>query len=231
MFFSLKETVQWLGMTAFEMWVHLVTLLIFSVFLTVKVETGWPVSWWTVFIPLFTSDGLTAYFSVIVCIRLYLERGFRIAGMRIVWSGLILALLFVFKMLLCKKLEGEADVSHLLVLLPLFFLLSLLMIRACQVWSDGQRPAYNLTQKSRWSRMQYMSRTKSYRLLGSNSIISLITVPQKLIQLDGKTNVSQWLIIGLPSAYSFCKIELTGCSWWIVISWTEPIVMARLRAS
>ncbi|XP_038044720.1 transmembrane protein 203-like [Patiria miniata] len=133
MLFTLSETVQWLGMTVFELWVHTVSLLLFTVFLTLKLQDVWPVTWWTIFAPLFTCDSLNGYFVSIVVIRLYLYQGFRVAALRLFWSGLLLALIFVFKMLLCKRLEGEADIPCSIIMSPLFVLFQVLMIRACQV--------------------------------------------------------------------------------------------------
>ncbi|XP_071481555.1 transmembrane protein 203-like [Diadema setosum] len=133
MLFTLNEARLWLGMTVFEMWVHAVSLLIFSVLLPLKVEAIITASWWVVFLPLFAATGLNAYFSIIVFIRLYVDDLYRLGIMRILWSGLILALIFVFELLLCKRLENETEVSASLVMSPLFVMIHVLFIRACQV--------------------------------------------------------------------------------------------------
>ena len=132
MFFSLKEIVKWFGMTAFELWLHLVAVLVFSVLAVLKHEHVLNATWWTVFIPLFTCDGLNAYFCAIVFIRMFQERDYRYAGLRLLSSAFILVLTFVFKILLCQKMSAEYELSFSEVFTPLFILWVLLMIRACQ---------------------------------------------------------------------------------------------------
>ena len=146
MFFQLSELLRWLGLTVFEIWVALVCFTAFTVLLTLKVEVWTPqtsdissqegaVSWWVVFSPLFISDALNAYFCVIVFIRMYLEGSYKAALIRALWSLFMLALLFIFKYLLCQKLSDpdgtKLDYSE--VMSPIFILLQLVMIRACQL--------------------------------------------------------------------------------------------------
>jgi hypothetical protein len=152
MFFQLSELLRWLGLTVFEIWVALVCFTAFTVLLTLKVEvwTYQPseslrgddileqvstVSWWVIFAPLFISDALNAYFCVIVFIRMYLEGSYKAALIRALWSLFMLALLFIFKYLLCQKLSDpdgtKLDYSE--VMSPIFILLQLVMIRACQL--------------------------------------------------------------------------------------------------
>lgn len=65
------------------------SLTVFSVLVVLKLE-GYLVpastSWFLVFAPLFISDGLNAYFCIIVFIRQYLESQFRVALLRALWS-------------------------------------------------------------------------------------------------------------------------------------------------
>ncbi|XP_078082811.1 transmembrane protein 203 [Mustelus asterias] len=135
MLFSLRELVQWLGFATFEMLLHLVAFLVFSVLLAIKVDNfaGW-LDWWYVFIPLFTADGLSTYFTMIVSIRLFQDGEKRLAVMRLFWILTVLSLKFVFEMLLCQKLEGRSSqLWYGLIMSPVFILLQLLMIRACRV--------------------------------------------------------------------------------------------------
>nr|CAD7411158.1 unnamed protein product [Timema cristinae] len=132
MFFTVRELVQWLGLTVFEIWVNLVAVTFFTAALAVKVETGWG-SWWLVFAPLFAGDALNAYFCTIVFIRMHLEGMYKVALMRGVWSLSFLLLLFVFKFLLCKKLSGQSGLVYSEVMSPIFILLQLILIRACQL--------------------------------------------------------------------------------------------------
>lgn len=133
MFLTLKELVRWFGMTAFEIWVHLVTLLVFSILTTLKEENLVDMSWWSAFTPLFIADGINTYFCIIVFIRQFQEYPLRLAGMRLFSSLLCFSLLFVFKFLLCQKLSDiNSGLSHTEVIAPLFPLLVVLSIRSCQ---------------------------------------------------------------------------------------------------
>lgn len=133
MFFTLQELVRWLRMTAFELWLHVVAVLVFSVLAVLKHEGALAASWWIVFVPLFTCDGLSAYFCVIVLIRQYMEHDLKVASVRFLTSGLSLVLLFLFKLLLCQRLSAVRDISVSEVMGPLFVLLQIVMVRACRV--------------------------------------------------------------------------------------------------
>lgn len=132
MIFTLKEVIKWLGLSIFELWLHILALFVFSVLVAVKLEDG-EMSWWTVFIPLFVCDGCVAYFSAIVIIRLYLAGDKRLAAMRTFWSSVVIALLVTFKITLCQRLEGIRGLDYAVIHVPLFILLKLLAVRACQV--------------------------------------------------------------------------------------------------
>jgi hypothetical protein len=135
MFFTLNELVQWLGLTVFEIWINLLAITLFTILLALRMEnviTG-DGAWWIVFAPLFAADGLNAYFCTIVYIRMQLERLYKVALFRVSWSFLFLVLLFVFKFLLCQKLSGKSSYEYSEVLVPIFILLQLIMVRACQM--------------------------------------------------------------------------------------------------
>lgn len=133
MLFRQRELLRWLGVSVFEIWIWLVSLLVFSVLLTLKVEGVLSASWFLVFAPLFISDGINAYFCVIVFIRQYLYQEFKNAPLRALWSLLVIGLLFGFKFLLCQKLSENIKLDYSEVLSPVFILLQLIMIRACQL--------------------------------------------------------------------------------------------------
>merc|ERR1719458_1742899 len=136
MFFQLKELLKWLGLTVFEIWVGLLSFTVFTVLLTLKVEKVFDsLTWWQVFSPLFISDALNSYFCVIVFIRMYLEGAYKAATTRALWSLFMLALLFIFKYLLCQKLSDSSDtkLDYSEVMSPIFILLQLVMIKACQL--------------------------------------------------------------------------------------------------
>lgn len=135
MLFSLRELVQWLGFATFEIFVHLLALLVFSVLLALRVDGLAPgLSWWNVFVPFFAADGLSTYFTTIVSVRLFQDGEKRLAVLRLFWVLTVLSLKFVFEMLLCQKLvEQTRELWFGLITSPVFILLQLLMIRACRV--------------------------------------------------------------------------------------------------
>lgn len=137
MFFSLEELVHWLGLTVFEIWVNLVSISIFTLLLSLHLEgvlfSGTVTVWWMIFSPLFTADALNAYFCTIVLIRMYLEGLYKAAFFRALWSFWFLGLLFAFKFLLCRKLTKNNDAEYSEILAPMFILLQLMAVRACQL--------------------------------------------------------------------------------------------------
>lgn len=137
MFFSLEELVHWLGLTVFEIWVNLVSISIFTLLLSLHLEgvlfSGTVTVWWMIFSPLFTADALNAYFCTIVLIRMYLEGLYKAAFFRALWSFWFLGLLFAFEFLLCRKLTKNNDAEYSEILAPMFILLQLMAVRACQL--------------------------------------------------------------------------------------------------
>ncbi|NP_001085810.1 transmembrane protein 203 isoform X1 [Xenopus laevis] len=135
MLFSLLELVQWLGFAQLEIFLHISALLVFTVLLALKADGFAPsMSWWNVFIPFFTADGLSTYFTTIVTVRLFQDGEKRQAVLRLFWILTILSLKFIFEMLLCQKLvEQSRELWYGLIMSPIFILLQLLMIRACRV--------------------------------------------------------------------------------------------------
>ena len=117
----------------FEIWIHLVSIFIFSILAVLKhEEVLTSASWWSVFTPLFVADGLNAYFCMIVFIRQYKEEDLRQAGLRFFFSILSFSLLFTLKFLLCQKVSSSAILTHTEVIAPVFPLLVILSIRSCQ---------------------------------------------------------------------------------------------------
>ena len=133
MFFTLKEIVKWFGMTVFEIWMYLTCTLLFTILTVLKYE-HLVNSWWQAFIPLFTCAGLNAYFCVIVFIRMYRKKEYRTASVRLLYSLITIICLFVFQLLFCLKLESSARLTYSEVFAPIFVLLQLIMVRACQVY-------------------------------------------------------------------------------------------------
>jgi len=131
-FFKWKELTAWLGLTLFEIWIHLVAFTIFLALLAMKLEDAFPYSWSVVLTPLFVGDGLNMYFRAIIWIRCYIEGQYKQAVMRICYNLVALSLMIGFKYLLCKKLSGLTDLEYSEVMSPVFVLLQLIAIRACQ---------------------------------------------------------------------------------------------------
>lgn len=135
MIFRIQELVRWLGLTVFEIWINLISLLVFTVLLVAKYDPNGDVysnNWWLIFFPLFSGDALNAYFCIIVFIRMLLETSLKAALLRISWSITFLFMTFLFKFLLCKKLLGQISLDYCEVFAPLYILLQLIAIRACQ---------------------------------------------------------------------------------------------------
>ncbi|KAH8421475.1 hypothetical protein KR009_008761 [Drosophila setifemur] len=140
--FKLSELVRWLGLTEFEILVNLCGLLVFTVTLAIKLSANGGVSllhdffadWFTVFSPLFFIDICNAYFCVIVGIRMYLDSdNKRKALHRFMWSTYFLVLIAIFKYLLCLKLSSKTGLEYSEVFSPIFVLLQLVAVRACQL--------------------------------------------------------------------------------------------------
>ena len=89
------------------------SLTVFSVLVVLKLE-GYLVpastSWFLVFAPLFISDGLNAYFCIIVFIRQYLESQFRVALLRALWSLFVIGDKSLMINSLC--LSGTSNRNH-----------------------------------------------------------------------------------------------------------------------
>jgi len=133
MFFTLEEIGQWLGVTAYEIWVWVTSLTVFTILLSIKVDTESDLSWSIVFAPLFVGDALNAYFITTVFIRMYLDKQTRPATFRTMWSLTQLFLIFLFELFLCVKLNEPGSFEYSEVMAPLFILAQLIMIRACQL--------------------------------------------------------------------------------------------------
>ncbi|XP_044252670.1 transmembrane protein 203-like isoform X1 [Tribolium madens] len=135
MFFTLAEIVRWLGLTVFEIWINLISFLIFTIILAVKYDPNVDIysnNWWMIFLPLFVGDALNTYFCVIIFIRMLSEMTLRTSLLRVSWSGTFLLMTFLFKFLLCKKLLGQISLDYSEVFAPLYILLQLIAVRACQ---------------------------------------------------------------------------------------------------
>lgn len=133
--FKLKDLLKWFGVTLFEITLLSIFIFAYTITLTMKLSNVLlgTTSWFFIHSPLFISDGLLSYFCLIVFIRQYLERTYRVAVFRALWSFNQILLIFLFKLLLCFKLEGQKQITVSEVTSPLLVLLILLLVRACQL--------------------------------------------------------------------------------------------------
>lgn len=134
MFFTIEEVVRWLGLTIFEIWINLIAFLIFTILLALRYNPSseFTNNWWNIFLPLFAGDALNAYFCIIIFIRMQLESPLKVALFRISWSAIFLFMTFLFKFLLVKKLMGQITLDYYEIFTPLYILLQLIAVRACQ---------------------------------------------------------------------------------------------------
>ncbi|KAB0793334.1 hypothetical protein PPYR_12954 [Photinus pyralis] len=133
--FTIQEIVRWLGLTVFEIWINLNALVVFTVLLALKFDHHSEVhyfTWWAIFFPLFAADALNAYFCVIVFIRMQLESSLKASLQRLAWSANFIFMMFIFKFLLCKKLTGQLSLDYSEIFAPVYILLQLVAVRACQ---------------------------------------------------------------------------------------------------
>ena len=83
MLFTLKEATRLIGCSPLEILIHAVSLLVFSILATLKVDGGYSgLAWSVCFIPLFVADGLNAYFTLIIFVRFYASGNVKEAGER-----------------------------------------------------------------------------------------------------------------------------------------------------
>ncbi|CAH1115547.1 unnamed protein product [Psylliodes chrysocephalus] len=135
MFFTKEELVKWLGLTVFEIWINLISFLVFTIIFVFKYDPSKDlesIDWWFIFSPLFAGDALNTYFVIIIFIRMLLEMTIKSSLVRISWSGTVLLMFFLFKYLLCKRLLGQTTLDYSEVFVPLYILLQLIAVRACQ---------------------------------------------------------------------------------------------------
>lgn len=89
--------------------------------------------WLVILSPMFVGDALNVYFCIIVLIRMYLYSMLRPALLRAIWNISMIGLSFVFKVLLCRKLDNLSSFEYLALFAPLFIILQFILIRACQM--------------------------------------------------------------------------------------------------
>ena len=124
---------RWFGVTVFELCVMGTALINFLLLVTLKLFGHLNHSWFTVFSPLFLADAISGYFCTIVFIRLYLYGKYKKAIFRTIWSFNQYGLLFIFKSMVCIKLEDK-KITISEVLLPIFLQFVFLTMRICHMY-------------------------------------------------------------------------------------------------
>lgn len=143
-YFKMIEISRWLSITPFEILVHLIALLIFTILYTLTHhgklefmmlppqadETNRKIDWFKLFSVLFCADILNTYFCFIMILRMYLNHQTSIH--KIFWSLNFILLTGLFKYLIALKLNGMKNLEYMEVASPLFVLLQLFALKACQ---------------------------------------------------------------------------------------------------
>jgi hypothetical protein len=154
-YFKLIEISRWMGITPFEILINLISFFIFSVFLTLTIDGNInffviqqnqngtehdvyrsdssqkiPIDWFRLFSVLFCADIMNAYFCFIVILRMYLQNMQSLH--KLFWSLNFILLTGLFKYLIALKLTGTS-LEWTEVCSPIFVLLQLFALRACQI--------------------------------------------------------------------------------------------------
>lgn len=154
-YFKMIEISKWLGITPFEILINLISFFIFSIFLTLTLDgtvgffyihhnhgnstesteifrsdTKPLIDWFKLFAILFCADILNAYFCFIVILRMILHN---LQSMqKLFWTLNFILLTGLFKYLIALKLTGTS-LEWTEVCSPIFVLLQLFALRACQI--------------------------------------------------------------------------------------------------
>lgn len=125
----------------FQLFIFMLCMTVTMVLVMLSCAGDLPESttWLVVLSPMFVCDALNTYFCIIVLIRMYLYSMLRPALLRAMWSTAIIGLNFIFKFLLCRKLEDTTSLDFSAVLSPIFIILQLIMIRACHIKTSSLR--------------------------------------------------------------------------------------------
>ncbi|VDK87851.1 unnamed protein product [Litomosoides sigmodontis] len=135
---SITECIRWTGITIFEIWLHAVGLLIFSILVVMKIEAYSSLTYWHVFTPLFVVTALNLYFLFIVLVRAVVEeKQCKDPILKHAFSWLRLVMIGLFEALLCYKVNGDLEdgqvavqSSYGIVFLPVWVLMAALCFQA-----------------------------------------------------------------------------------------------------
>ncbi|MCP9262003.1 Transmembrane protein [Dirofilaria immitis] len=107
---TVSECIRWTSVTIFEIWLHAIGLLVFSVLVVVKTEVYSALTYWDVFTPLFIVTVLNLYFLFIVLVRAVVEeKQCKDPILKHAFSWLRLVMIGIFEALLCYKVNGDLE--------------------------------------------------------------------------------------------------------------------------
>lgn len=150
------EISKWLSITPFEILIHLISILIFTILLTITIDGNFEfmmiqpshangtdhhdhfshssqkpqIDWFKLFSVLFCADILNTYFCFIMILRMYINH--QTAIHKIFWSLNFILLTGLFKYLIALKLNETKNLEWMEVTSPIFVLLQLKALKACQ---------------------------------------------------------------------------------------------------
>lgn len=101
MLLSMKEVVAWTGAGPFEISIHAMSWLWFTIFLLLKLEDVWNISYYHVFIPPFTAVGVHIFFLIILVTKFIIREPQKY----VVYITLLLLILPLLSMLLFAEIE------------------------------------------------------------------------------------------------------------------------------
>ena len=125
MLLSMKEVVAWTGAGPFEISVHVMSWLWFAIFLLLKVEDVWNISYYHVFIPPFVAIGIHFFFLIILVTKFIIQEPKKY----IIYITLLLLILPILSMLLFAEIElsrylesgSDNDLDGFIVAMSIFF--------------------------------------------------------------------------------------------------------------
>jgi len=134
----MKEVVAWTGAGPFEISVHAMSWLWFTIFLLLKLEDVWDISYYHVFIPPFAAIGVHFFFLIILITKFIIQEPKKY----VIYITLLLLILPLLSMLLFAEVqisrylesENENDLDGFIVatsiLISILFFSTFVMFRS-----------------------------------------------------------------------------------------------------
>ena len=121
----MKEVVAWTGAGPFEISVHVMSWLWFTIFLLLKIEDVWNITYYHVFIPPFVAIGVHVFFLIILVTKFIIREPKKY----VIYITLLLLILPILSMLLFAEIElshylesgSDNDLDGFIVAISIFF--------------------------------------------------------------------------------------------------------------